>query len=218
MLPQSYQLVMRSGPNPGKTYPLNKNEISIGRDTTNDVIINDAEVSRKHAHIVSQGGGFVLEDLGSTNGTFVDGQRLMGPHQLRSGEMIMLGENISLAFEAPQIDPNATVIASPVVREGPPLTTRQEVPPAFQPVTPPPPEPAFAGQVPPGPVEEFEPPASVPSAAPRRSSARTWLLAGCGCLIILICLLAVGAYAFDALNLYCKVPVINSFFTCPPAP
>ena len=220
MAPQSFQLVMRSGPIPGKIYPLDKGELTIGRDVSNEIVINDAEVSRKHARIVLQGGGFVLEDLGSTNGTFVDGQRLMGPHGLRPGELIMLGENISLSFEAAQLDPNATVVASaPLPRE--PMrapTAKEELPPAYRPVAPPP---AYSGQVTPGPVEEFEIPAA--PAAPKKSGARTWILAGCGCLLLVVCCL-VGVFLFidqpwnPGGGLYCEPPfdlIFRAFGFCP---
>ena len=45
----AFQLIMRQGPTPGLVYDLVKPEISIGRDITNDFVINDAEISRKHA-------------------------------------------------------------------------------------------------------------------------------------------------------------------------
>jgi pSer/pThr/pTyr-binding forkhead associated (FHA) protein len=77
MASQSYQLVVNSGPNIGKVYPLTQSEIVIGRDPTNDIVINDAEVSRKHARLMLQAGSYVLEDLGSTNGTYVGGQKLL---------------------------------------------------------------------------------------------------------------------------------------------
>ncbi len=208
MAPQPFQLVMRSGPTPGKIFVLDKNDLTIGRDTTNEIVINDAEVSRKHARIVLQGGGFVLEDLGSTNGTFVDGQRLMGPHGLRPGELVMLGENISLSFEATHHDPNATVMASaPPLRETPPPPTRrEEMAEPLRPVSPPP---AYSGQVPPGPVEEYEmPPAA---AAPKKSNTRTWILAGCGCLLLILCVLVIGGIVFDQMKLYCVPPFDNIF-------
>jgi predicted component of type VI protein secretion system len=218
MAPQSFQLVMRSGPTPGKTFVLDKGEIMIGRDTTNDVVINDAEVSRKHSRLTLQGGGYILEDLGSTNGTFIDGQRLMGPHTMRPGELIMLGENISLSYDAVQFDPNATVVASaPMPREvPPPPTAREELPEPLRPVAPPPAfstptpsAPVYAGQVPPGPVEEFEVPAA--AAPPKKSNSRTWLLAGCGCLILLLCCLVVAGIAFDQMRLYCTPPFDSIF-------
>jgi pSer/pThr/pTyr-binding forkhead associated (FHA) protein len=68
------QLVTRTGPNPGKTFSLNKPEMYIGRDISNDIVINDAEVSRKHVRLTVQGERYVIEDLGSTNGTFINGQ------------------------------------------------------------------------------------------------------------------------------------------------
>ena len=47
----SFQIVIRSGPTPGKTYPLVKSEIFIGRDLSNDIVINDPEISRRHARL-----------------------------------------------------------------------------------------------------------------------------------------------------------------------
>ncbi|MCZ7552248.1 MAG: FHA domain-containing protein [Anaerolineales bacterium] len=85
MASQTYQLVMHKGPNPGKIFELVQDELTIGRDITNRIVINDAEVSRKHARLTLQSGAYVIEDLGSTNGTFVDSQRLIGPHMLRPG-------------------------------------------------------------------------------------------------------------------------------------
>ena len=96
---QSYQLVMKTGPAPGKTYLLEKSEVYIGRDVANDVFINDAEVSRRHARLIQQGGAYLVEDLGSTNGTYVNGQRIGGPSPLHSGDTVYLGENVSLSFE-----------------------------------------------------------------------------------------------------------------------
>lgn len=111
MAGMNYQLVVRTGPIPGKIYPIIKDEIVIGRDPNCEVLINDAEVSRHHASVRLQGGGFMLEDLGSTNGTVVNGQKLAGPHFLRPGEIITLGQHVSLVFEAePVFDPDATMV------------------------------------------------------------------------------------------------------------
>ena len=78
MASQPFQLVMRAGPTPGKVFSLSKTELYLGRDISNDIVINDAEVSRKHVRLMLQSGQFVLEDLGSTNGTFVNNQRVAG--------------------------------------------------------------------------------------------------------------------------------------------
>ncbi|MEZ0396594.1 MAG: FHA domain-containing protein [Anaerolineales bacterium] len=141
-----YQFVMRSGPTPGKVYPLEQTELTIGRDTSNAITINDAEVSRKHAKLTLRGSEYVIEDLGSTNGTFVSGQRLSAPYTLRPGDLVSLGENIVLMFEATS-DPNATMIAS---RKAAKAAVAAVPPPPAAPVAAPAPAPApaYAGQVP----------------------------------------------------------------------
>ncbi len=235
MASQTFHLLMRAGPNPGKVYELVKNELVIGRDINADIVINDSEVSRKHARLTMQSAGAVLEDLGSTNGTFVDGQRLMGPHILRLGEVVMLGENVSLVFEA-AFDADATMVSSagagpvptypsagpyesgtPTYQAPPPQAyqTPAYQAPAYQPSAYQPqqvPAPAYTGQVPPGPAEEY-PEYGEPAAEPKKSNRRT-LLIGCGCLVVLCVVVVGGGFLFDYLNLYCKVPFISSFFAC----
>ena len=104
MMTSQYQLIMRSGPTPGAAYTLEGDQITIGRDSTNGITINDAEISRRHARLTFQGGKYILEDLGSTNGTFVNGQRLAGPRVLKPGEVVSFGEQIVLVFEATNFD------------------------------------------------------------------------------------------------------------------
>jgi pSer/pThr/pTyr-binding forkhead associated (FHA) protein len=52
----SFRIVLRSGPTPGKVFPLGKSELFIGRDLSNDVVINDPEISRRHTRLFSQSG------------------------------------------------------------------------------------------------------------------------------------------------------------------
>ncbi len=107
----SHRLVMHSGPLAGKAYPLEKGEIFVGRDLSNDIVINDPEISRRHARLFTQGSNYVIEDLGSTNGTYVNGQRLMGPYVLRPGEVIVFGEHITALYQGTPPDTGATVAA-----------------------------------------------------------------------------------------------------------
>jgi pSer/pThr/pTyr-binding forkhead associated (FHA) protein len=107
-----FQFVMRSGPTPGVTFPLEGDQLIIGRDSTNGVPINDAEISRKHSRLSFQGGKYVLEDLGSTNGTFVNGQRLAGPVVLKPGDVVSLGEQIVLMYDVINTDSGATIATS----------------------------------------------------------------------------------------------------------
>jgi len=178
MTVQPYQLVMRSGPTPGKTYPLSKSEIYIGRDITNDISVNDAEISRKHARLTLQGDTFVVEDLGSTNGTFVDAQRLMGPHVLRAGELIMFGENIGMVFETVAYDPNATMVAAGQAVQHAPQVVQPYAAPAAPPV--------YAQQVPASPPDAYAPQRK------KKGGCFKWLLAGCGCIVVLLCLVVVA--------------------------
>jgi hypothetical protein len=148
-MPGQYQLTMRSGPNPGTVYALDSDQISIGRDSSNDIAVNDAEVSRHHSRLTFQGGKYVLEDMGSTNGTFVNGQRLTGPRVLKSGEVISFGEQIVFVYEAVESDTGATMIS--------PRAGAAAAPPP-RPITTPPPAPqAYAGQMPAGQPEAEQP-------------------------------------------------------------
>lgn len=146
-----YQFVMRSGPTPGKVYPVDGSEISIGRDPGNTVSINDAEISRKHARMELRGGSYVIQDLGSTNGTFVNGNRTTGFHVLNANDIVSFGENIVLIYEALS-DPNATMISSS--RAPKTAAAIQKPAPAPAPIASPAPEPAFSGHVPAGPAPE----------------------------------------------------------------
>lgn len=109
MVSQSFQLVMRVGPSPGKVFALTANEIILGRDIDNEIVINDAEISRRHTRMLIQEGGYVIEDLGSTNGTFVNGKKITGSHVLQPGQTIRLGENVTLSYEIAGFDPDATI-------------------------------------------------------------------------------------------------------------
>lgn len=128
----SFQIVIRSGPTPGKTYPLVKSEIFIGRDLSNDIVINDPEISRRHARLYIQNGAFVLEDLGSTNGSSVNGQRLVSPYSLHPGEVITLGERITLEFDAVELGESSTVSTSSLKQPGSVTPDVINVPPPVQ--------------------------------------------------------------------------------------
>ena len=148
-MPGQYQLTMRSGPNPGTVYALDATKLALVVIHRMSIPVNDAEVSRHHSRLSFQGGKYVLEDMGSTNGTFVNGQRLTGPRVLKSGEVVSLGEQIVFVYEAVDSDPGATMVSP------------RNVPEARRPVSAPPPPPqAYAGQVPASPLEP-EPPRKI---------------------------------------------------------
>lgn len=203
----TYRLVMRSGPSVGKVYPLDRSEAFVGRDLNNDIVINDPEISRRHARLYLQGNGFVVEDLGSTNGTFVNGQRLLGPYILRPGDTVTFGERLSVVFETVEVDPDATVV-SPSARpyfppEPEPVAAPQRLgmPRAQEPVYAQPPmvqpQPAYTGQVPGAYIEEPPPP-------PRRSPT-IWIIVAV--VLIVMCLCLAAFLFFAPKEFWCIFPI-----------
>jgi len=89
-------------------------EIVIGREGV-AVTIDDPELSRRHAAVRPTEGGFEVEDLGSLNGTFVNGRRIEGPTKLSGGDTIKLGQNV-LELEAARAP---ATVASPAFTPGP---------------------------------------------------------------------------------------------------
>ena len=96
--PRYITLTMRQGPNPGHRFTVRKSSVTIGRLPANDVAISDQQVSRHHASISWDNDQYIIRDLGSANGTAVNGTVLTGPCPLRDGDVINLGE-IVLTFQ-----------------------------------------------------------------------------------------------------------------------
>ena len=87
-------LVVVDGPlkdfNPGQRIPV-EGAASIGRESDNQVVIQDKTVSGRHAAIVYRAGRWWAEDLGSTNGTWVNDRRIDGPQPVDDGDLIQTG-------------------------------------------------------------------------------------------------------------------------------
>lgn len=98
--PTPPSLVMRRGPRPNQVFSLHKAVLTIGRATDNDIVVDNAGVSRHHARLTRRGDDWVLEDLGSRNGTFVNGQRITGPVILGPGSQMGLGPDVLFGMEA----------------------------------------------------------------------------------------------------------------------
>jgi hypothetical protein len=83
----------------GRSYQLNQGETTVGRSNQNDIQLGgDAKASKQHAKIVEQNGLFRLYDLGSTNGTFVNGIQVRQPVLLETNDEIRFGDNTTLRF------------------------------------------------------------------------------------------------------------------------
>jgi predicted component of type VI protein secretion system len=173
MASERQRLVMRSGPTPGKVYELSKDSVTIGREASADIVIPDPEISRSHARLTSKQGTYMLEDLGSTNGTFVNKQRVTGQRLLNSGDEVTLGENVVFSFEGAGVA--ATVAAASV--KMPTAAAAREPAPA--------------------------PPPAGPAPAKESHTSRNILIGcGCLVILVVVVLVGLLVYV-DTNNLYC---------------
>ncbi len=83
-------LTIIKGPQTGNTFELEGSETTVGRDPSNGIFLNDMTVSRTHAKIVRNAAGTLIEDLGSLNGTWVDGA-IVNSAPLHDGSSIQIG-------------------------------------------------------------------------------------------------------------------------------
>lgn len=95
----SVNLLVRQGPQIGLQFSITTNRVVLGREETCDIVIQDAEVSRRHCQISWEGNAYVIQDLGSTNGTFVNGSQIGVPRVLTNGDTLGLGQT-TLIFES----------------------------------------------------------------------------------------------------------------------
>jgi pSer/pThr/pTyr-binding forkhead associated (FHA) protein len=165
----TFRLVMQSGPQPDKVFALVRDTISIGRDAGNDIAISDPEISRRHARLIQQPGGYAIEDLGSTNGTFVNGARIASAHQLNHGDQIGLGETVVVVYHGLEETEPATMVGS----TPPPPDATVAADPSMRPAAPPPempqaPEMPEPYEMPQAPAEPAPPPP--PMAEPIREA------------------------------------------------
>ncbi len=75
----------------GRTELLGSSGATLGRSRDCDVVLDDANVSRRHAEVRPSGGSWIVRDLGSTNGVKVNGRRITGAQSLKRGDAIELG-------------------------------------------------------------------------------------------------------------------------------
>lgn len=99
------RLVIENGLNKGGEYVVRKPVTLIGRNESCDLIVSDPLVSRRHCQILWDGVYCTVEDLGSTNGTYVNGQQLAAAYALRPGDRLQVADVI-FSFA----DPQATLI------------------------------------------------------------------------------------------------------------
>ena len=109
----AYQLTVIEGPKSGQIFSLIKSEIVLGRDENVDIVIPAPIVSRRHARITYRDGRYWIEDLGSANGTFINGNQVTySSIALSDRDHIQFGQAITLVFEPVMAQQDATRIGS----------------------------------------------------------------------------------------------------------
>ncbi len=89
--PESALLIVQHGPNAGARFLLDTERATVGRDTKADIFLDDVTVSRKHAEFLKEGGQFVVRDVGSLNGTYVNRTRV-DEGVLQVGDEVQIGK------------------------------------------------------------------------------------------------------------------------------
>jgi hypothetical protein len=109
---ETAMLVLQRGSEAGRRWPLDRaRPLTIGRSEECDIVLPDRQVSRYHAQITWRGERYYLEDLGSKNGTHINGQELAAAVELNDGDEIQVALRFKLAF----VDAGAT---APLTLEG----------------------------------------------------------------------------------------------------
>jgi predicted component of type VI protein secretion system len=227
MSTSAFRLIVRRGKSPKTEYDLSEQAVILGREPINDIMLQELEISRRHASITFADGRYTIEDLNSTNGTFVNGRKISTPVALREGDLIDLGDTVSLAFQGPVKATEATLVESdPAIVDQPTVQKKGE---ATQAEYAPPPEvPQYSEEQPPvppppwqasqEPYQQLDPDQMRPMTLPARRDRRN-LYVGCGCLVLLLLIGCIATFAFmDSYQegdlLYCQTfrPIWETVF------
>jgi pSer/pThr/pTyr-binding forkhead associated (FHA) protein len=87
------KLIFQTGTQQGKEILLSGDEVTIGRDPENSVVVEDVQISRHHLRIYQDKQNWLIEDLKSTNGTTVNGKSLKKAQKLKHGDLVTMGED-----------------------------------------------------------------------------------------------------------------------------
>ncbi len=119
-------LKMLRGPEPGRNIALEAPELTIGRGRTNDIIIQDNEVSRVHCRLVRVLDDYEIHDLESTNGTYVNGQPVEAGGWLLSAQAIVeLGDSITFEYVPSELSTSTRPPVEPKTHDKPYIIIKQ---------------------------------------------------------------------------------------------
>jgi pSer/pThr/pTyr-binding forkhead associated (FHA) protein len=217
---EHFRLIVRRGPQPNQIFELTQSDITIGRDIINDITISDPEVSRQHCQLTKSDDGYTITDNDSTNGTFINGERLYGSQLLNNGDSIGFGETVVISYAVtllPSAKPSDKSPTDPARKEEPAAQSSTQVASSIQDADM---ATADTGQfetpeLPPPPEYVLNPPGNTVTAP----EAGRIVLFGCGVLTA-VCLIAVfmGAILVDASDRWNDVPVVGDWFEGSPVP
>ena len=95
-------LLVQRGPGAGARYLLDTDTVSVGRHPDSDIFLDDISVSRRHATFTRDGQGYVVSDLGSLNGTYVNRDRIERDISLAGGDEVQIGKYRLIFFAGAQ--------------------------------------------------------------------------------------------------------------------
>ncbi|PWJ25049.1 pSer/pThr/pTyr-binding forkhead associated (FHA) protein [Branchiibius hedensis] len=98
--PGTALLIAQRGPNTGARFLLDADEVSVGRHPSSDIFLDDVTVSRRHAVFRRTDSGFAVQDVGSLNGTYLNGG-LIDSTVLRTGDEVQIGKFRLVFYDAP---------------------------------------------------------------------------------------------------------------------
>ena len=127
----------------------NKNEITVGRVQGNDIVLPKGNVSKRHSKVVFKEGKFIVVDLKSTNGTYVNGHKIASPQVIKSTDKVFIGDFVIEIEEGANGDAG---VGAPPPMPGPPMGAGPAMPPG------PPPGPPRSGPPMGGPMTGGQPP------------------------------------------------------------
>ena len=113
------------GPVAGKRIEMNAEELTVGRASQNDMVLEDQLVSRLHAIFMRRGDVVLVEDLGSHNGTYVNNERVHQIRQLHHGDTITIGNSRAMFEDSSMITEETTMISEPTAFAAQTFTQRQ---------------------------------------------------------------------------------------------
>jgi len=91
-------LVVMDGPDANQSYPIEKDQVVLGREDHCDIVLRERQISREHIKVLRNDGRYFVEDLASRNGTWVNGKKLEGTQELYDNDEIHIALAVRLQF------------------------------------------------------------------------------------------------------------------------